>query len=322
MVADYQVIHMRIIVTFMEAIQNVVISNIKGDKTGQLALFRSTDTNGNYRVEVPLKNFGVNPNNYPLLKQAMKDLTGIRVELPVSDPVVGNRALFLGGLFNAIIPEKYGRMCAFEIDPRVAEAIVDTNRGYTKFIKETVMGISNKMAVKLYLKCCSWLSKGGFSITIPNLRKWLCIEDKYTSYKDLNKLLKSAQKCLEEKANCWFSFSPVYRNNEKEPYKINFKIFRNAYTVEEQAEIDRTGAQMKELWFRHFGFGDTECENLFIHFTLYNLDGIKQKTVELYEYVMNNKSKIKDVKKYCFDSLMNYFLPSGDGFIEDYLKQK
>lgn len=319
MIADYQVIHMRILVTFMETIQDSIKKSINKVPQNQLALFHTQDlVSSKIRVEIPLKNFGISHNNYPLLKRALIDLASIPVLLPVEDPVVGKKALMAAGLFIAIMPEKYDRMVAIEIDKRVAEALVNMDGGYTSFMKETVLNLSNKNAIKFYFKCCSWLVKGGFSMEVSKLREWLCVKDKYSSYLEFSrKVLKTAQKQLEEHANCWFEFLPEYRNNEKEPFRINFKVFRNAYTAEEQKEIDTKVAYLKMLWERYFDFSETEYQQIYPLLTLYNLTGTMNKTTELNMYLSANATKIKDKKSYCFESLHNYLLPKGDATFQE-----
>ena len=311
MMADYNVIQMRILVIVTEAMQQAIEGKINQHNTAQLDLFQNEmDRYGKITIAVPMKNFGVKANHYPDLRSALENFSKISVQFRVDSPLAGKNATKFTHLMDVTIPEKYQKSVVFNIDKEVAERFLNVQGGFTKFIKEVVFALDSPYNIKFYYMCCSWLAKGGWSMKMEDLREWLCIGSKYKEFKDFNRrILKPTQEALEQNANCWFEYTPVFADGEKQPRRIDFKIFRNAMTVEEEQYFDSHVNQLRDLMFTHFQIQDAEFNEILPLLTLYNIEKALQKYIELSIYFQDHAEEINNKKQYMLKSMKNYLDP-------------
>ena len=311
MMADYNVIQMRILAIVTEAMQEAINGRINKHNTAQLDLFQNEmDRYGKITIAVPMKNFGVKANHYSDLRLALESFSKISVQFKVDSPLAGKNATKFTHLMDVTIPEKYQKSVVFNIEKEVAERFLNVQGGFTKFIKEVVFALDSPYNIKFYYMCCSWLAKGGWSMKMQDLRDWLCLEDKYKEYKDFNRrVLKPTQEALEQNANCWFEYSPVYAEGEKQPYRIDFKIFRNAMTVEEEQYFDSHVNNMRNLMFTHFQVQDADFKEILPLLTLYNIEKAQNKLMELFVYLQDHAEEINSKKDYLIQSMRNYLDP-------------
>lgn len=311
MMADYNVIQMRILVIVMEAMQEAINGNINHHNSAQLELFQNDiDRFGKITIAVPMKNFGVKSNHYAELRSALETFSKISVQFKVDSPYAGKNATKYTHLMDVTIPEKYQKSVVFNIDKDIAEKFLNVQGGFTKFLKEVVFALDSPYNIKFYYMCCSWLAKGGWSMKMEDLREWLCIGSKYKEFKDFNRrILKPTQENLEKNANCWFEYKPVFVDGEKQPRRIDFKIFRNAMTVEEEKYFNSHVQNMKTLMFTHFQIGDADFNKILPLLTLYNVEKATEKLMDLFIYLQEHADEIINKKEYLMKSLITYLDP-------------
>lgn len=312
MVADYNVIQLRVLVILVEAMQQAIDGNINRRSNQQLELFQNEINQfGKLQIVVPLKNFGVKDNHYKELREALEEFSKIPVRFKVDDPYAGKNATKYTHLVDIIIPEKYQKSVVFNMEREVAERFLNIQGGFTKFLKEVVFNLDSPYYIKFYYMCCSWLAKGGWSMKMDELRNWLCVGDKYKNYKDFNRrILKPTQESLEQNANCWFEYSAVFTDDSKQPSRINFKIFRNAMTVEEEEYFRSHVSYIKSIVATHFQVSDKEFnEKIIPLLTYYNVEKATAKLTDLYLHIDQHSEDIKDKKSYLLQSLINYLDP-------------
>lgn len=312
MMADYNVIQMRILVIVMEAMQEAINGNINRQATAQLDLFQNDiDKYGKITIAVPMKNFGVKSNHYAELRTALETFSKISVQFKVDSPYAGKNATKYTHLMDVTIPEKYQKSVVFNIDKEIAEKFLNVQGGFTKFLKEVVFALDSPYNIKFYYMCCSWLAKGGWSMKMEDLRQWLCIGDKYKLFKDFNRrVLKPTQEALEQNANCWFEYTPIFDEGEKQPRRIDFKIFRNVMTVEEEQYFDSHVQNMRNLMFTHFQIEDgIFSKELLPLLTLYNIEKATNKLMELFVYLQDHAEEVANKKEYLIKSMINYLDP-------------
>ena len=315
MMANYNVIQLRVLVILTEAMQNAIEGNIKHQNSQQLELFQEEITQfGKLQIIVPMKNFGVKDNHYQDLRDALEEFSKIPVKFKVNDPYAGKGATRYTHLVDVIIPEKYQKSVVFNIDKEVAERFLSVQGGFTKFLKEVVFALDSPYYIKFYYMCCSWLAKGGWSMKMEDLRQWLCIGDKYKEYKDFNRrVLKPTQENLEQYANCWFEYSPVFTDDSKQPSRINFKIFRSAYSAEEQRQLDYNKSYLRDLMLKHFEITNKEFDDRIDPLlTLYNIEKAKENFMDLFMYIGQHEDSITNKKEYLLRSLINYLDPQNN----------
>lgn len=311
MMADYNLIQMRILVLVVEAMQEAIDASINHQESAQLSLFQNDiDKFGKISIAIPMRNFGVKSNHYAELRTALETFSQISVQFKVNSPFAGKNATKFTHLMDVIVPEKYQKSVVFNIDKEVAEKFLSVQGGFTKFLKEVVFSLESPYYIKFYYMCCSWLAKGGWSMKMDKLREWLCVGDKYKEYKDLNRrILKPTQEILEQSANIYFEYAAVYDDNEKQPHTINFKVIRKVRTVEEEEYFNIHKTQLKSLLESYFQVNDKEFRKIESLLTLYNIEKAIQKCVELYLYLQEHVGEIKNTKEYVITSMVNYLDP-------------
>ena len=81
---DYSQVQVRILVSIVESLQNILQGMLNGGTSRQLDIFRSDelDEDGRMPIKMPFKELGVNPSHYPQLRNSLKMLASIPVEIP------------------------------------------------------------------------------------------------------------------------------------------------------------------------------------------------------------------------------------------------
>ena len=311
---DYGVMHYKVLVNVIHKLQSAMDESLNGVVFEQLALFREFDNRDRMMVSIQYKDFGIGADQYHQIKRVLKDLSTIPVELDTIDPISGKPAWSVSGLFKAYIPkQEYARYCSIEIEKEVARALVNMTKGFTKYGKEIAMKAKSKYTVPLYFLISSWKSKGGFSITVENLRKKLKLENKYAEYKDLYKrVIKPAYDELYEMGDCWFEMSEVFRENEKMPYKLNFKVIKGGLTHTEKEYLNSHTKNLAGMLERDFHLEEKHIKKVLEYIDINNVRQALDKTMELFEYVRQNADKITSIPEYCVKAIVNDLVPNAD----------
>ena len=308
--ADFLLLQYKIFVSLMEKLQIAVNESISKKITPQqLSLFQEFKESNNIAVQIPIKNFGLPADRYGELKEALKKMVTLPVELDITDPITGEPAWLIKGLFEAIMPKKYSRYVTLLIDKKIAASLVDVqNQGFTKYLKEVVMKAQNKYTIKIYLLISSWKSKGGFFMSMEEFREYLMIKNKYKDFKDLLKrVIRPAYEELHEKADCWFEMSADYREGEKEPFRLHFKIITAAATIQEREVFASQKKSVEGMLFRHFAMQGKHIQPLLAKITTGNIQAAMAKLGELKDYILDNRNKIENVTEYAMQAMLNFF---------------
>ena len=315
--ADLNNLHLRVLISLIEKIQNSIEQSINKTPFEQLSLFDNVSDN-KVIVVIPTKEFGITPNSYPKLRNALVQLATIPVELDTKDPITGAPSWAVTGLFKAFIPkESHKRTITIEIEKDIANALVNVEKGFTKYIKEIALHAQSKYTVRIYMAISSWKDKGGFSITLERFRKWLKLEDKYPQYKDLYKrVIRPVYEELFERSNCWFEVAEVYKEGASEPYKLNFKVVRAALTIKEQEYLKVQTDAIVSLMFQHLHMKDKQIQQIIPLLNIYNVNNAIQKVMFLYDYIRENWKEITSAPDYCTRALIKELSPP-EGIIGD-----
>jgi len=95
-------------------------------------------------------------------------------------------------------------------------------KGFTLYQLPIALGLKSKHSKRLYEFCCRWKDKGGYSMSIQELRQMLMVENKYTNINTLrDKVLDVAQKELKHSADVWFD----YKMEKVKSRSFNFIYF-------------------------------------------------------------------------------------------------
>jgi hypothetical protein len=313
MSCDLSKMQMRAVIIIVEALQDDINKRIGGTPFAQLSLFKDEDEDKIVKLSIPIRNFGVKPNHYPELRNAIKDLAKIPVEIDVVHPDTGE-ATFNTSLLSAIIPLEGSQRknVIFRIEREVAKCLVQVDLsnglGYTNYIKEIALTARSKYTIRMYMLIASWRDKGGFSMEVPKFKHWLQIDEtEYTDWKDIEKrVIKTAEEELHEKADIWFHYSPVYDQDVslKVPYKIDFKVIRSAKDGDKQIVDNAKRAILQIL--QNGRLSSQKCSNIIDAMTIYNYHLIRDKVIDLFMYINANKKGIRDPAEYAYTSMMKY----------------
>lgn len=305
---DFKTIQIRVLIALIEKIQGAIEESITQKVSyEQLSLFKEFESSEKIFFTIKYKDLGIAPDQYSDVRFALKQLATIPVEFDTKDPITGADSWAVAGLFKAYIPKgTHNKTFTLEMDKEIAKNFVNVDRGFTKFIKEIAFSTQSKYTVRMYMLISSWKDKGGFSIKTEKFRRWLKLENKYPNFKDLYKrVIRPVYEELFEKANCWFEMAEVYKNeDDKEPYKLNFKVIRSALTLKEQEHLDTQITQIKNLSFRYLSMEDEHFQRIIPFVNLSNCTAIVTKVMDLIKYVEKNRKNINSIPEYCVQALL------------------
>lgn len=296
---DYQIVQLRALIAVIEKFQMVIRQAInKEDTSYQLSLFNDADDESRFIFEIPLREFGIAPSHYNKLRESLKNMATIPVEIEYVDPNTGDRYIHITGLMEAYIPERFERSVRIKMYKKVANLLLNVDKGFTSFIKEIAFKAKSKYTIRFYMLISSWKDRGGFSITYAKLRNWLKIGKKYSEYKDFYRnVIRPAYEELFEKSDVWFEVSEIYMQGEKEPYKLNFKVVKGRTNTEEEELLNKYKLSIDGMLSTHLALDTNHRRNIIRLVTIDNYQAMVEKIRYLKEYIPGKK--IKDPFKYC-----------------------
>lgn len=315
---DFKTIQIRVLITLIEKIQSAIEESIiRRVSYQQLSLFQEFENSEKLLFTIKYKDLEISADQYPDVRMALKQLATIPVEFDTKDPMTGADSWAVAGLFKAYIPKgSHNKTFTLEIDKEVAKNFVNVDKGFTKFIKEIAFSTQSKYTVRMYMLISSWKDKGGFSIKTEKFRKWLRLENKYPNFKDLYKrIIRPVYEELFEKANCWFEMAEVYKEgDDKEPYKLNFKVIKSALSPKEEEQLNAQITQIKNLSFRYLHMEDKHFQKIIPLINLSNSINVVTKVMDLIKYVEKHRKNINSIPDYCTQALLKE-VESASGFI-------
>ncbi|WP_289198900.1 replication initiation protein [Bacteroides acidifaciens] len=296
---------MDILILIMDRLQVFISEVLSGIHVEQLNIFQEQEKM--LTLKIPVKDFGLAPNRYPELKQDLADMAVIPVRFQQLDPTTGERMEFASGLYTVKMPVRWGRAIEIQIHRDIAKHYIDITKGFTKYNKQFALALKSSYAKRLYMFISSWKSKGGTVIDINTFREIMNVTDKYPSYKDLYRwTIKPSYLQFKEKADCWFEVSPCYREGEKEPYQLVFKIISRPSNAFEENKL-----KMQKDNIRHglvnLGLTSTHIEEVlsFVH-----PDNVVDCTGKIFNLIDTDidRKDIHDRDAYYYQAILNYMM--------------
>lgn len=177
---------------------------------------------------------------------------------------------------------------------------------YTKYFYEIAMSFKSSYTILLYLLISSWKKKGGFVISLDDLRDRLGIKPgQYKNYSNFKKIiLERAQNEMELKSDCWFNCkaSDFEIKKGKKVTMLNFKVINPKLLSELESRKHVLIDNIKHLLTNHFEFKTQNIKELqeIIDSTNHNIEFIHEKATFLMQYIKDNK----------VSNPINYFLKS------------
>jgi len=316
----FTLIQSRVLVCIIKQLQEPIKSSMSGLDWEQLEMFR-TNTNKEFiQIPIPLKEIA-KPKQYKEVYDSIVEMMSLKMKVK---PVFGNENVKIAVLINAIESSrkiKGASIVFIQVMREVANeliAIEKNSKGqpqfYTKYLYEVAMNASNKYTYKLYWIIASWKSKGGFRMSLSQLRESLGIsEEEYPEFSDFKRrVLIPIQKNLEKKADCWFNCKEkgFEIKDGKKVIALNFKIIVPELLEEVQDKKD----YIRNLLIMHFRFLDSHFKAiqpiLGDFLTKDTASAMLHKITELKLYIKDlegTNESIKDIAAYTVKTLLQEF---------------
>ncbi len=316
---DYSLIQIRILVTIVEFMQTKLHKILNKDKM-EPEIFSDVELDNDGRLEIKtlFKTLGVDPNHYPQLRQSLKMLAAIPVEIPYKT-VDGRSYLKVTNLCDVYIPKDsglYEKYAVLKIDRTVAKRLVSLDLGYHRLGKQIVFACRNRYTQRIYMFIESWLDKGGTRIKTLEFRKMLRLESNYKKFSDFTRRVlepaKDELKSLAENGfcDCYFEYEKKYYNGQRggEPDELVFHIHRPKNKLNQQLQdvTDMQRSQFADMLVRYFGFDPAVAKKTSERITPTNYQGAVSKLVDLRNRLRNDLT-IHDRAAYTYRVLDNLF---------------
>jgi hypothetical protein len=316
---EYSLIQIRILVTIVEYMQTKLHKILNKDKM-EPEIFSDVelDIDGRLEIKTMFKTLGVDPNHYPQLRQSLKMLAAIPVEIPYKT-VDGRSYLKVTNLCDVYIPEDagvYEKYAVLKIDRTVAKRLVSLDLGYHKLGKQIVFACRNRYTQRIYMFIGSWLDKGTTRIKTAEFRKMLRLETNYKKFSDFTRrVLEPAKEELQSLAengfcDCYFDYEKRYNQGQRggEPDELVFHIHRPKGRLNQQlkdvSEMQR--GQFADMLVRYFGFDQSVAKKMSERVTPTNYEEAVTKLLDL-RVRLRNDLTIHDRAAYTYRVLDNLF---------------
>jgi len=313
-VYSYSLIQERLLNALIFYLQEAIKERMDGHDYTKMVLFQEFQNDQIYRFKIPLKEIST-PQNYAHVKESLKKLASLVVEIPYLDEHTKKQMMRYTGLIRVNVPKNNERTSHIEveIEKRVARLLIeiDMNKegqpiNYTRFEYQIAQNASSKYTSRIYKLLCSWRSKGGFIMRIDDFRQWLGIEAKYKYYNDIKKyILIPVQEELFEKADCWFNCNdPTFAIKDGNSVtRLNFKVITPEFFEQEGKKIDYIRYMLKNYYY----FTDKNVEALKSILCGSNSQKIITKLLSLNEYISDKNNNITNIPSYVIKAIRNEF---------------
>lgn len=269
----------------------------------QLSIFQESDQNL-LSIKIPIRDFNVSPKRYGELKQDLAEMAVIPIRFQQKDVNTGENVEIVGGFYTVRMPVKWARFVEIQIQRDIARYLLDLSKGYTRYNKQIALSLKGTYAKRLYMLISAWKNKGGVVISMERFREIMNLEDKYKQYRDLLRwVIQPCYKQLREQSDCWFEVDAQYRDGEKQPYQLVFKIINMAqHKFEEeklarQKDAIRQGLIQLRLSFPHI-------QSILDQVKPYNVVAVTGKVFDLQTHKID--SDVKNPDSYYFKALENF----------------
>jgi len=280
----------------------------------QLDLFHTDelDEDGRMPIKLPFKELGVDPNHYPQLRNSLKMLASIPVEIPYKT-AEGRKYTKATNLCDVYIPEdrSYNKYAILKLDHTVAERLVSLDFGYHRLGKQIVFACKNRYTQRIYMFIESWVDKGRTVIKTLEFRKMLRLENNYKKFSDFcRRVLEPAKQELKELADkgfcdCYFDYEKKYDHGQRggEPDELVFQIFRAKNKMDAQLEQmnEMQRRQFQQMLIQYFDFTQPNAKSMAERITAELYPLAMQKLMDLRQRF--NTTYVKDKAAYTFKSL-------------------
>ncbi len=166
---NYSVIQKRILTKIIAKLQGEITALEKGIPIGQLELFKNDKSA--IEISFHLNDIVKNSNNYKIVKDSLKSLRKIDVEI-VLPAVIGKKnkpkeeQIILTGLIERAVIKKNHRIVLITMHRATAIELIKVAHGLTYFAEEIMYLSDNSYTQKIYEMICHWKNVETYSISV------------------------------------------------------------------------------------------------------------------------------------------------------------
>ena len=178
-----------------------------------------------------------------------------------------------------------------------------TEEGYSSYSQSSALSLTNKYTVRIYWLISSWRNKGGFVISLSNLRRILCLSEAYERFDNVSsKIIEPARRELRARFPIWFEIRQYESGNDRQ---LAFKV-KIAMTDEQRRAEMRKAYDICFNILTAVGANIGTIGAIFAKVEFEDLRPFMAKMMDLVSYVRENRH-IKDVNRYLTSSMDIWF---------------
>ena len=178
-----------------------------------------------------------------------------------------------------------------------------TEEGYSSYSQSSALSLTNKYTVRLYWLISSWRNKGGFVISLSNLKRILCLSEAYDRFDNVSlKIIEPARRELRARFPIWFEMRQYESGSDRQ---LAFKV-KIAMTEEQRREEMRKAYDICFNILSSIGASMGAIGDIFSKVEFEDLRPFMAKLMDLVSYVRENRH-IKDVNRYLLSSMDIWF---------------
>lgn len=295
--ADLKISHLRILAAILRSLQEATKQIISSKYS------RKTDINipsGNLKgygkvrvISMATKLFDIDDNTY-FVRKCLTEMKSISCTFRDEES--------FPGLLAGFSMPRYSRTVDLYFAEQLFWKLLNTEEGYFSFNEAEFSQIQNKYTLRIYWLIQSWKNRGGFVISVDNLRAILSVSKSYERIDNLElKIIRPARDHLQSLSRVWFLYR---RYSGKSGEHFAFKIKENLSEEEQQ----RIRKQYFDYCFQNLysmGVPLQEIEKFMSGIEIEDYRLLAVKTAEIKDYILQHPN-IANRKSYIITSLTTW----------------
>lgn len=285
---------------------------------------KDVDSEESLSFRIDLAEFGMSPNSYKDLRDALRNLT----QLPVAVPYIGKNSRTEYDLHtnfcDVLIPKDvYKAYVIITIKKEVAPLMLSLDMGYQNLYQSVILkSCKSQYSQRMYMLVTAFMKKrDSFIMKTQTFRELFMLEGKYKQFRQLSAYILDAASCElrrlceEGKCDCYFEYEKIYTGRKKtgEPDLIKFIIKRSKLleTEEQKDSLRMHQLQFRDMLIRHNQLSEKDAMKYGDKITLTNYQDAINKLMDIYNYIKAVKEDpsrhVKSVSSYTKKALDNFF---------------
>ena len=300
---DLKLVHLRILLAIIGQLQQAILYRISRRKQAPGYLLPAQSR----MLTIPVSSFGMGKHDATHLREYLDELRRTSIVFPVfktsSGEYSGQVNRFKGFLASYDFPP-YARELSVTLPEGLVNRLLLIEEGYTSVSFSKSASLTNKYTVRIYWLICAWRNRGGFIITVKELRRILCLSGAYSRFDNIvSRILAPSEKELEARFPIWFHYRLYDCAGEK---TLAFKIMLHIDDEQRKKEMNNAWDYCFNL-LASIGVKLHTIQNIFARLDYEDLRPFMNKIVSLTNHVRSHTSSISDPDRYILSVMESWF---------------